>query len=370
MSVSDKPLWVSLPTPGFLVDAEDRITAINPAAEGFLNSSDRAVSGMALWKVLTVETTLQTAFERARTGGTSLLVNDVDVGVALRAKAPGNTRAPVQCNLQIAPMTGQDGVMIILLSPRDLPGQMAQNRSVKSAGRSAIGMAEMLAHEIKNPLAGITGAAQLLEMGLDPDQHELTQLIVSESRRIVALLDRVEQFGNVGAPNFRRINVHDVLARARRSAQLGLAADMTILEDYDPSLPEAQADPDMLLQVFQNLIKNAGEAAGAPGGTIRLHTYFDPSLRIHGADGAEHKLPLQIEVIDDGPGLPEAIAADVFDPFVSGRENGTGLGLALAARIITAHEGWISVKSHPGKTVFRISLPIARADKETPREVN
>jgi two-component system nitrogen regulation sensor histidine kinase GlnL len=352
MTGTDQALWTSLPVPGFLVDGSDMITAINPAAEGFLISAARTVVGTALWQVLQVEPQLHMAYARARTTGATLSVNDVEVGCA--------SHAPVQCNLQIAPLAGQEDVMLILLSPRDLPGRMAQSQSVKSAARSAIGMAEMLAHEIKNPLAGIIGAAQLLEMGLDPDQHDLTQLIVSESRRIVGLLDRVEQFGNVSAPKFQSVNIHDVLGRARRSAQLGFAADMALIEDYDPSLPEAQGDPDMLLQVIQNLIKNAAEAAGPKGGTIRLHTYFDPALRLHGADGAGRKLPLQIEVIDDGPGLPSAIAADVFDPFVSGRENGTGLGLALAARIIAAHDGWITVTSRPGHTVFRISLPVAQ----------
>jgi len=216
-----------------------------------------------------------------------------------------------------------------------------------------------LAHEIKNPLAGITGAAQLLSMNLSPEDLELTDLIVTESRRIVKLLEQVEQFGNLSQPDFQPVNIHDVLDRARRSALLGFGANMKIIEEYDPSLPLAYGDPDQLLQVVLNLIKNASEVAEASGGTIRLHTYFEHSFRLRRADGGGQSLPLQVEIIDDGPGLPASIAADIFDPFVSGKENGTGLGLALVSKIVSDHDGWISVTSVPGKTVFRLSLPRA-----------
>jgi len=217
----------------------------------------------------------------------------------------------------------------------------------------------MLAHEIKNPLAGITGAAQLLSMNLKAEDLELTDLIVEETRRIVKLLEQVEQFGNLSPPDRKPVNVHDVLDRARRSALLGFGAQMKIIEDYDPSLPLALGDPDQLVQVVLNLLKNASEAAGDAGGKIRLHSYFEHSFRLRRSDGSGQSLPLQIEVIDDGPGLPPDIKDDIFDPFVSGKENGTGLGLALVSKIISDHNGWISVDSVPGRTVFRISLPRA-----------
>jgi two-component system nitrogen regulation sensor histidine kinase GlnL len=186
-------------------------------------------------------------------------------------------------------------------------------------------------------------------------------LIVEETRRIVKLLEQVEQFGNISRPVLRAVNLHDALDRARRSALVGFGAKMKIIEDYDPSLPATFADADQLMQVFLNLLKNASEAAGPKGGTIRLHTFYDHSLRRKRRDGSQAALPLQIEIIDDGPGIPPDIAADIFEPFVSGRENGTGLGLALVSKIITDHEGWISVDSHPGRTVFRISMPLAPA---------
>jgi two-component system nitrogen regulation sensor histidine kinase GlnL len=348
---SDMSIWASLPIPAFIIAPDDTILDINSAAEGFLNASAKAVRGVPVWDQIAVNDPLERAFERARESGTPLFVNDVDVG--------SGQRAPMQSDLQIAPLIGNPGHMILMISPRELAGRMTQNQSVKSAAKSAIGMAEMLAHEIKNPLAGITGAAQLLSMNLDPKDLELTDLIVEESRRIVKLLGQVEQFGNLTTPDFRAVNIHDVLDRARRSALLGFGAHMKIIEDYDPSLPLAKGDPDQLLQVVLNLLKNASEAAAASGGTIRLHSYFEHSFRLRRADGSGQSLPLQIEVIDDGPGLPEQIRTDVFEPFVSGRENGTGLGLALVSKIISDHGGWISVSSVPGRTVFRISLPRA-----------
>ena len=348
---SDRAIWASLPVPALVIAPDDTIADINPAAEGFLNTSLKSITGTPLWDVLSIDYPLEGSFERARANQTPLFVNDVDVG--------SGQRAPLQCALQIAPLTDQQDHMLMMITPRELAGRMTQNHTVKSAAKSAIGMAEMLAHEIKNPLAGITGAAQLLSMNLDASDLELTDLIVAESRRIVKLLEQVEQFGNLTLPERAPVNLHDVLDRARRSALLGFGAQMKIEEAYDPSLPLALGDKDHLLQVVLNLLKNASEAAGSGGGTIRLRTYFEHSFRLRRADGAGPSLPLQIEITDDGPGLPDQIKDDVFDPFVSGRENGTGLGLALVSKIISEHDGWISVTSVPGKTTFRISLPCA-----------
>lgn len=355
--ISDPTVWASLPVPAFLIDPENRICDVNSAGEGFLNASRKSVMGVPVWDQIAVDAPIEEAFERSRRNGTPLFVNDVDVG--------SGHRPPLQCGLQIAPLAGHAGRMIMLVSPRELAGRMTQSHSVKSAAQSAIGMAEMLAHEIKNPLAGITGAAQLLSMNLGADDRELTDLIVGESRRIVKLLEQVEQFGNLSEPHLAPVNIHDVLDRARRSALLGFGAQMTIVEDYDPSLPLAFGDSDQLLQVVLNLLKNASEAADPKGGTIRLHTYFEHSFRLRRSDGSGRSLPLQIEIVDDGPGLPEDIRADIFDPFVSGRDNGTGLGLALVSKIISDHDGWISVTSVPGRTAFRLSLPRVPKDYES-----
>jgi two-component system nitrogen regulation sensor histidine kinase GlnL len=360
--INDATIWMSLPVAMVLIDPDDNISDINPAAEGFFNSSAKALHGSPIWDKLAVDAPMEDALARARKNSSPLFVNDVDVGTG--------ERAPLQCNLQIAPLVDNEGVMVLMISPRELAGRISQSQGVKSAAKSAIGMAEMLAHEIKNPLAGITGAAQLLSMNLTPEDLELTDLIVEESRRIVKLLEQVEQFGNLHAPDLQAVNLHDVLDRARRSVLLGYGAEMNIIEKYDPSLPAAYADNDQLLQVVLNLLKNASEAAGEGGGTIWLRTYFEHSFSLRRASGEGRALPLQIEIIDDGPGLPPDLADDVFDPFVSGRENGTGLGLALVSKIISDHGGWIAVDSVPGRTVFRISLPMAPADAIEQKETN
>ena len=354
--IVDTALWNSLPVPALLLDGDDLIISSNPAAESFLNMSTKSLMHQKLWDTVMIDAPLEAPFTRARKNRTSLFVNDVDVG--------SGERAPRLCNLQFAPLQGSDDTMIVMISPREIASRINQNHSSEKAAKSAIGMAEMLAHEIKNPLAGITGAAQLLSMGLSKDDQEMTDLIVAESRRIVKLLEQVEQFGNLRPPILKSVNIHDVLDRARQSAAVGFGAHMLFIEDYDPSLPQTMADADQLLQVFLNLLKNAAEASRA-GGTIRIRTFYELSLRVRKPDGTGRALPLQVEIIDDGPGLPAEIASDIFDPFVSGRDNGTGLGLALVSKIISEHDGWIGVESVPGRTVFRISLPVAPKTEET-----
>ncbi|THD83063.1 PAS domain-containing protein [Aliigemmobacter aestuarii] len=344
-------VWASLPIPAVLIDEAGGVIEVNPAAELFFNASARSLKGQRVEERVRVDANLDEAVTRARANQSALFINDVDVTVG--------DRGPVQCTVQIAPMADNPDVVMLLFSPREIADRLGRAGAAKTAAKSAIGMAEMLAHEIKNPLAGISGAAQLLSMNLTPEDRELTDLIVEETRRIVKLLEQVEQFGNLRPPERRVVNIHDALDRARRSAQIGFAAKMTFIEDYDPSLPPTLADPDQLMQVFLNLIKNAAEAAGPEGGTIRLHTFYDLSLRLRRKDGSGGALPLQVEVIDDGPGLPPGIAEDIFEPFVSGKENGTGLGLALVSKIITEHDGWIAVDSVPRRTVFRVSLPMA-----------
>ncbi|MGR3465997.1 two-component system sensor histidine kinase NtrB [Limimaricola sp.] len=351
--IRDAALWNSLPAPALLLGPGDVIMEANAAAELFLNISRRSLIGAPVWDKIAIDAPLEAAFARARAQDSSLSVNDVDVG--------SGERPAMQCSILFSPLTGAEGQMLMMISPREMAHRLTQSHASGKAARSAIGMAEMLAHEIKNPLAGITGAAQLLSMGLSSEDRELTDLIVEESRRIVKLLEQVEQFGNLRPPARRAVNLHDTLDRARQSAAVGFGAHMRIVEDYDPSLPRALVDPDQLLQVLLNLLKNACEA-GRPGGTIRLRSFYEPSLRVRQPDGGQARLPLQIEVQDDGPGLPPEIASEVFEPFVSGHENGTGLGLALVSKLVIENGGWIHVDSTPGRTVFRLSLPRAPKD--------
>ena len=348
--IDGEALWAALPFPVALLGEDDSILAVNPAAESFLMASSRNIVGKPLWERLLYDAALAEAFARARHTETPLFVNDMRVQI----KGFGHQA----CNLRLAPYSSDTSEMLLVITPLELGGRLPQQSTGKTSVRSAIGMAEMLAHEIKNPLAGITGAAQLIAMNLGKEDLELTDLIVAESHRIVKLLEQVEQFGNLSPPDLKPTNLHDVLDRARRSALVGIGLGMEIVEDYDPSLPLALVDPDQLLQVLLNLLKNAADAAGR-NGRIRLHTYYEHGFRLRTDEGLGQPLPLQIEVIDNGPGVPPELMKEIFDPFVSGKENGTGLGLALTAKIIGAHNGWVTCSSEPGKTVFRISLPRA-----------
>ncbi|WP_127103794.1 two-component system sensor histidine kinase NtrB [Pararhodobacter zhoushanensis] len=353
-------IFSALPIPAFMTglrDGDEVILDCNPAAEQFLSASAPILRGAVATDRLYIDAPMEEAMARARHNRAPIFINDCDVSTS--------EKPSVLCTIQIAPMNDPADTLLLLITPRDIAGRLGRTRVVKAAAKSAIGMSEMLAHEIKNPLAGIAGAAQLLSMGLNAADRELTDLIVAETRRIVKLLDQVEQFGDQRPPDRKPINIHDVLERARRSATVSFGAHMQLSDDYDPSLPDVWADPDQLQQVFLNLIKNASEAQ-PQGGKIRIHTYFERGLQVAGHDERRVALPLHVEIIDDGPGLPAAIAENIFEPFVSGRENGTGLGLALVSKIIAAHEGWIEVKSRPGQTIFRVSLPMApTTTKET-----
>ena len=353
ISLPSGTIWAALPVPALMIHRTERgecIADCNPAAEQFLSLSRRSVEGRPLAQILLIDPPLDDALDRCRDNRAPVFINDVPVTVGERPSA--------QCAIQLALLGDQRDLVLMLLTPREIAGKLGKVDGIRHAARSAIGMSQMLAHEIKNPLAGITGAAQLLSMSLSGDDRALTDLIVAETQRIVKLLDQVEQFGNQRPPECRAVNIHDVLERARRSAEIGFAAHMQIRDAYDPSLPQVWADADQLLQVVLNLLKNAAQAQ-LMGGRIRIKTFFEQSLRLRGASGKDVALPIHIEIIDDGPGLPPEIADEIFDPFVSGRENGTGLGLALVSKIIAAHDGWITVNSRPGRTVFRISLPRA-----------
>ncbi|MDO5630929.1 MAG: ATP-binding protein [Paracoccus sp. (in: a-proteobacteria)] len=345
--------WEALPLPALILDAEGRVLAINEAAEVWLNLSRRSLLGQRIEDEgkasrLRIAPSLDDLIARAFAADDAQILPGVRFDIGDRA---GRHRSRVG-TLHAARTPRGSGVTLMIV-----PDSEANQRKVKTAARSAIGMAEMLAHEIKNPLAGIRGAAQLMAMNASPEDREMAEMIVAESRRIVSLLDQVERFGDTSPPHQVAVNVHDVLERVRRSALAGFARGLTLVAEYDPSLPPAMIDADQMTQVCLNLVKNAAEAisASGTGGTIRLRSLYDGGVRLTGP--VSRPLPLQIEIEDDGPGLPPEIADQVFEPFVSGRENGTGLGLALVSKIITDHGAAIRVESRPGRTVFRISLP-------------
>ena len=357
------PGWMQLPMPALIIDRKGRVAAMNDAAEIWLNMSrnstlGKPLDGDGMIARLRIRPSLQPLFSRVNESDDILHQPGVHFEIGDRAGGHESRLASVHAG----PDGGDLGAVSILIVPEGDGGMQYQSRAVRSAARSAIGMAEMLAHEIKNPLAGIRGAAQLMAMNASAEDREMAELIVSESRRIVSLLEQVERFGDTSPPDLRPVNIHDILEKVRHSARVGFASKAHLIADYDPSLPHALADADQLMQVCLNLVRNAAEAFGkGQGGTIRLRSSYDHVLRLPPEDAwpSGRPLPLQIEIEDDGPGLPQAIADQVFEPFVSGRENGTGLGLALVSKIVTDHGALIRVDSRPGRTLFRISLPKA-----------
>jgi len=309
ISEAEFSLWNALPQPGLITDSKGRIYEVNAATELFLNAPARRLKERNLKGVLCADPALSEALARADRDQASVFLNKA----ALLDNA-----ALKNADIQVSVLGGHEGRLLVQVQPRRFDGSFGRGDEVKTAARSAIGMAEMLAHEIKNPLAGITGAAQLLGMSASKEDQELTELIVEESRRIVALLDQVEHFGNLRPPERKVVNIHDLLDRAQRLAEVGFGAHMKFERDYDPSLPPTLVDRDQMMQVFLNLMKNASEVS-KKGGLIRLKTSYDHGLRMRGPDGRNTRLPLQVEIIDDGPGIPPDIQRQVFEPFVSGR---------------------------------------------------
>jgi two-component system nitrogen regulation sensor histidine kinase GlnL len=264
----------------------------------------------------------------------------------------------------VAPLGG--GAVLVTLRVRQL--HTGADSSGDVAGlRSVVGLGRMLAHEIKNPLAGIRGAAQLLKAGAAPADWQFAELIIDETERIRRLVDRMEAFSADSTPNKSPVNIHRVLDRVRALAASGVADGIALMATYDPSLPPAWGEEDQLIQVFLNLAKNAAEAAHARGdgrGEITIATAYRHGVRVRGGDGDPRSIgrsgaPLEIRITDNGPGVPAHIRECLFEPFVTTKANGTGLGLALVAKIVAAHGGMIDFESQFGRTAFRVLLPVA-----------
>jgi two-component system, NtrC family, nitrogen regulation sensor histidine kinase GlnL len=348
-------ILASLADPVIVIDRSGQIRFVNPAAEQFLGSGAAALCGTALADLVAPHSALLALIDSVwRVGNT---ISEYDMLVE------GARFGSRSVTIQGAPIGEGADMLVLTLHERSMADMMDRHLTHRNAARSITGMAAMLAHEVKNPLSGIRGAAQLLEHDADAAGRELTQLICDETDRIVALVDRMEAFSDHRPIEREAVNIHEVLERVRKAAQSGFARHVRLVEEYDPSLPAVHGNRDLLVQVFLNLVKNAAEALPNADGEIILTTAYRHGLRLKrpGGEGRQH-LPLMVSVTDNGGGIPEDLRPYLFEPFVTTKRSGTGLGLALVAKVIGDHGGVIEFDSQPRRTVFRVFLPVVAQD--------
>lgn len=347
-------LLAALPHPILVLAPDNRIVYANAAAEAFFSTGIVVLKRMRLDEVVAFGCPLMALVDQVRRSGST--VNEYGVEVTT-PKFSG----PELVDVYSGPLPDQSDLIVLMLQQRNMALMIERQLTHRAAARSVSGLAAVLAHEIKNPLSGIRGAAQLLEHELSDQDRSLTQLICSETDRIRKLVDRMEVFGDERPLTIEPVNIHDVLDHVRRLCESGAGRGIRYLEDYDPSLPPVPGNRDKLVQAFLNLMKNAVEAIGANKnhGRIVMQTSFRPGVRLSvPGSGKRIGLPLMIQIEDNGSGIPEHLKSNLFDPFVTTKRTGTGLGLALVAKIIGDHGGIVEFDSDPERTIFRVLLPM------------
>lgn len=356
--VSPETLLGNLPSAVLAVDGRLQLCSMNPAAEQLFGASWNTVRGRPLQDLLAPHTSLMDLARQVQSLGSS--ISDYAVELAL---ARGEVMS-VDCHL--SPIVEAPGSVLLVLHPCSVARRLDQHLAHRGSSRSVAALAATLAHEVKNPLSGIRGAAQLLEPYVEPDDKPLVKLICDETDRICALVDRMEEFAQPGGIAREPVNIHVVLEHVRRLAEHGFARHLRIVEAYDPSLPEVEGDRDRLIQVLLNLVKNAAESAPPDGGVITLATHYQHGLRMAVRNSHERQdLPITVEVRDNGPGVRQDMIDHLFEPFVTSKPRGSGLGLALAAKIVGDHGGMVSYLPGDPGAVFRLRLPAARRTRST-----
>lgn len=349
----------TLPDPVLMVGEDGAVLYANLAAENFFGASAEFLCSRNLQDIVPADSPLFSLVQQVQQGGHSVFEYGVTV-------ATPRVRSRFVA-IQVSPVAESAGSVVVTLRERSITDRIEHQLSHRSAARSVTGMAAVLAHEIKNPLSGIRGAAQLLEHNANASDRKLTELICDEADRICALVDRMEVFSEKKGFAREAVNIHRVLEHVRRLCESGVARNVRFIENYDPSLPPVYGNRDQLIQVFLNLVKNAAEAVPKKGGEIVLSTAYQHGVRLAVAGTATRmELPLMVSVQDNGSGIAEDLHSCLFDAFVTTKAGGTGLGLALVAKIINDHGGIIDFDSQPKRTVFRVRLPMFPEQAEQP----
>jgi two-component system, NtrC family, nitrogen regulation sensor histidine kinase GlnL len=353
--VDPTAVLAALADPIIVIDRSGEIRMVNPAAEQFFGTGAATLRGTSVAELVAPHSPLLSLIDTVWRVGNTIYEYDIPL------EGPRFDSRTVTIQGALAGEAAE--LLVLTLHQRSIVDKVDRQLTHRSAARSVTAMAAMLAHEVKNPLSGIRGAAQLLEQDADEDGRQLTRLICDETDRIVALVDRMEAFSDHRPIDRQPVNIHEVLERVRKLAQSGFARDARFVEEYDPSLPPVYGNRDLLVQIFLNIVKNAAEAVPLAEGEIVLTTGYRHGLRLAGPGGEGRRhLPLMVAVTDNGGGIPEEMRPYLFDPFVTTKRNGTGLGLALVAKLIGDHGGVIEFDSQPRRTVFRVFLPMVAQD--------
>jgi two-component system, NtrC family, nitrogen regulation sensor histidine kinase GlnL len=332
------------------------IVLANAAAQDVFLRSVRFIESQGLQKLLSEDSPIYELIERA--WATNAPVSSRDI--VMRGPSFGQ----FLCDVTGAP-SEEGGFVALIMRPRGRGRDLSERMQDGAGAKSMAAMGRTLAHEIKNPLAGIRGAAQLLVRDASVDDLQLVNLIVEETDRIRRLIDRMESFGEEAPIDFAPVNVHASLERVATLAENGFAQGVVVKRRFDPSIPDALGDEDQLIQVFLNLAKNAAEAAhnASQNAEIILSTSYRHGVRMRTPGGQARDLPLEIAFHDNGKGVSDEVRDCLFEPFVSTKPSSGGLGLPLVQKIVAAHGGVVDFESEPGRTVFRVRLPLSRSLK-------
>lgn len=354
--VRQQDILDNLSTGVIALDAQLRITAINASAQALMEASDARVVGQGAGLLSTSPEELLATLQQVVDERTPLARRGMSLSL------PSGSQ--IHLDLFATPIIqeGELTELLLELQPVDRLQRISREEGMQQAQETTRAVIRGLAHEIKNPLGGVRGAAQLLAKELPDDElAEYTRVIIREADRLRDLVDRL--LGPHHQMQLGEINVHEILEHVRNLIYAEAERQVTIRRDYDPSLPDLSADRSQLVQAVLNIMRNALQAASAPGDChICLRTR---SQRQYTIGSKRHRLVCRIDIIDNGPGIPEELQQSIFVPMVTGRADGTGLGLSIAQSIISRHGGLLECVSEPGSTRFTIYLPMERKDDKT-----